>query len=179
MINIKINKEKLSEIIYTDKDALINITDKEINKTIKEKINILQKLYEEWDQIENYKDFEKLFKEIDIYQIGDLINLLNELYFITKKDETESYKYNLITAKGMNLDPYKIHIADEVTFALNGLQINLSDENYEKACELVNIAYLKYDIEVNKIANSVTDLLYKKISIDEIDRYIIVKNIKW
>jgi len=179
MINIKINKSLLSEIIYTDRTAIENLNDKEINNLIKQKINMLQTIYDEWDQIETYSDFNKLFKKIDIYEIGDLINLLNSLNFYSTNNKENTYKNTFNKAKRINLDIHKLKIADEMTFALNGKYIKTSDDEYEMACEIVNKAYLKYDIELNKLTDSITDLLYKEIPINEIDRYMIIDNIKW
>lgn len=74
-----IKKEELEQIIFQSDDCFCECTESEINECIQEKVNLLQEIYDAIDS----ENLEKL-QEIDVYQIGDLINLLESIRFRVK-----------------------------------------------------------------------------------------------
>ena len=74
-----IKKEELEQIIFQSDDCFCECTESEINKCIQEKVELLQEIYDAIDS----ENLEKL-QEIDVYQIGDLINLLESIRFRVK-----------------------------------------------------------------------------------------------
>lgn len=79
-----ISKDLLEDTIYQSEDTYCELTESEINEDIQGKVNLLSKLHNLFDSIETFEQFEELRDEIDIYQIGDLINLLESIRFKVK-----------------------------------------------------------------------------------------------
>ena len=79
-----ISKDLLEDTIYQTEGCYCELTESEINENIQEKVDLLIKLHNQFDSIETFEQFEELRKEIDIYQIGDLINLLESIRFRVK-----------------------------------------------------------------------------------------------
>lgn len=79
-----ISKDLLEDTIYQTEGCYCELTESEINENIQEKVDLLIKLHNQFDSIETFEQFEELRKEIDIYQIGDLVNLLESIRFRVK-----------------------------------------------------------------------------------------------
>lgn len=79
-----ISKDLLEDTIYQTEGCYCELTESEINENIQEKVDLLIKLHNQFDSIETFEQFKKLRNEIDIYQIGDLINLLESIRFRVK-----------------------------------------------------------------------------------------------
>ena len=79
-----ISKDLLEDTIYQTEGCYCDLTESEINENIQEKVDLLIKLHNQFDSIETFEQFEELRKEIDIYQIGDLVNLLESIRFRVK-----------------------------------------------------------------------------------------------
>lgn len=79
-----ISKDLLEDTIYQTEGCYCELTESEINENIQEKVDLLIKLHNQFDSIETFEDFEDFKSGIDIYQIGDLINLLESIRFRVK-----------------------------------------------------------------------------------------------
>ena len=79
-----ISKDLLEDTIYQTEECYCELTESEINENIQEKVDLLIKLHNQFDSIETFEQFKELRNKIDIYQIGDLINLLESIRFRVK-----------------------------------------------------------------------------------------------
>ena len=91
-----------------------------------------------------------------------------------------TYKESLEICENHGVSPQDASVANEVDFFFNGGK-GRELSSFEQLCELTNEAYQKVDTltSLSQVVDSLRDLIEKGLDINKIDRYDIIRNIKY